>query len=187
MTPPNLQRHALHGPPAGGWINRTHSFCTTRTPQGLFWCPSPPLNLSQFAIGSWRIAIISFFSIASNHILPKIKEIIPPTPNQSFSGRHTPREIQVAEYQQKSQNAFRKKPESVLRNSMSNRLLHFTLKFRYRHCSCVKPGNDTASFSCLQFQKGHPLYLDRFRRAGSAKEARYVAGERSGLTECRII
>ena len=38
MTPPNLQRHALHGPPAGGWINRTHTFCTTRTPQGLFWC-----------------------------------------------------------------------------------------------------------------------------------------------------
>lgn len=51
----------------------------------------------------------------------------------------------------------------------------------------MKPGNDTTSFSCLQFQKGHPLYLDRFRRAGSAKEARYVAGERSGLTECRII
>jgi len=50
--------------------------------------------------------------------------------------------------------------------------------------SSLQPGD---SFSCLKFQKGHPLYLDRFRRAGSAKEARYVAGERSGLTECRII
>lgn len=45
--------------------------------------------------------------------------------------------------------------------------------------SSLQPGD---SFSCLQFQKGHPLYLDRFRRAGSTHEARYVAGERNGLT-----
>lgn len=45
--------------------------------------------------------------------------------------------------------------------------------------SSLKPGD---SFECIQIQKGRPLYLDRFRRAGSQTEARYVAGERSGLT-----
>lgn len=45
--------------------------------------------------------------------------------------------------------------------------------------SSLKPGD---SFECLQIQKGRPLYLDRFRRAGSPAEARYVVGERSGLT-----
>lgn len=45
--------------------------------------------------------------------------------------------------------------------------------------SSLKPGD---SFECLQIQKGRPLYLDRFRRAGSPAETRYVAGERSGLT-----
>ena len=45
--------------------------------------------------------------------------------------------------------------------------------------SSLKPGD---SFECLQLQVGRPLYLDRFRRAGSQVEARYVAGERNGLT-----
>ena len=45
--------------------------------------------------------------------------------------------------------------------------------------SSLKPGD---SFECLQLQIGRPLYLDRFRRSGSDTEARYVAGERNGLT-----
>jgi len=45
--------------------------------------------------------------------------------------------------------------------------------------SSLRPGD---SFECVQLQKGRPLYLDRFRRAGSADETRYVAGERNGLT-----
>ncbi len=45
--------------------------------------------------------------------------------------------------------------------------------------SSLRPGD---SFQCIQFQKGRPLYLDRFLRKGSDKETRYVAGERSGLT-----
>ena len=45
--------------------------------------------------------------------------------------------------------------------------------------SSLKPGD---SFECIQLQTGRPLYLDRFRRAGSLEEKRYVAGERSGLT-----
>ena len=50
--------------------------------------------------------------------------------------------------------------------------------------SSLKPGD---SFECIQIQAGRPLYLDRFRRSGSQKEARYVAGERSGLTMVEII
>lgn len=38
------------------------------------------------------------------------------------------------------------------------------------------------SFVCGWFQLGRPLYLDHFRRCGSRKETRYVAGERAGLT-----
>lgn len=45
--------------------------------------------------------------------------------------------------------------------------------------SSLRPGD---SFTCQWFQMGRPMYLDRFRRKGSADEARYVAGERSGLT-----
>ena len=45
--------------------------------------------------------------------------------------------------------------------------------------SSLRPGD---SFECLQIQVGRPLYLDRFRRTGADGEARYVAGERSGLT-----
>lgn len=50
--------------------------------------------------------------------------------------------------------------------------------------SSLKPGD---SFECLQLQQGRPLYLDRFRRAGSLTEARYVAGERSGLTTVELL
>ena len=45
--------------------------------------------------------------------------------------------------------------------------------------SSLKPGD---SFECLQIQACRPLYLDRFSRAGSEAESRYVVGERSGLT-----
>ena len=45
--------------------------------------------------------------------------------------------------------------------------------------SSLQPGD---SFECLQLQKGRPLFLDRFRRAHSDDETRYVAGERNGLT-----
>lgn len=50
--------------------------------------------------------------------------------------------------------------------------------------SSLQPGD---SFECIQIQKGRPLYLDRFRRAGSLAETRYVAGERSGLTCATIL
>ncbi|MCR4566098.1 MAG: hypothetical protein K5651_08425 [Bacteroidales bacterium] len=50
--------------------------------------------------------------------------------------------------------------------------------------SSLCPGD---SFECLQIQVGQPLYLDRFRRAGSSSETRYVAGERNGLTVARLL
>ena len=50
--------------------------------------------------------------------------------------------------------------------------------------SSLRPGD---SFECLQIQAGHPLYLDRFRRAHADGEARYVAGERSGLTLVKLL
>ena len=50
--------------------------------------------------------------------------------------------------------------------------------------SSLKPGD---SFECLQLQVGRPLYLDRFRRAGATAEARYVAGERNGLTSVSLL
>lgn len=50
--------------------------------------------------------------------------------------------------------------------------------------SSLQPGD---SFECLQIQAGHPLYLDRFRRAQSQNEARYIAGERSGLTLVKVL
>lgn len=45
--------------------------------------------------------------------------------------------------------------------------------------SSLRPGD---SFACCWFQLGRPLYLDHFRRLGTSGEARYVAGERNGLT-----
>ena len=50
--------------------------------------------------------------------------------------------------------------------------------------SSLRPGD---SFECAWFQKGRPLYLDRFRRVDSNNETRYVAGERSGLTTLELI
>ena len=50
--------------------------------------------------------------------------------------------------------------------------------------SSLRPGD---SFECLQIQVGRPLYLDRFRRADADGEARYVAGERSGLTLVKLL
>lgn len=50
--------------------------------------------------------------------------------------------------------------------------------------SSLKPGD---SFECLQIQVGRPLYLDRFRRAGSQDETRYVVGEPSGLTFVKVL
>ena len=50
--------------------------------------------------------------------------------------------------------------------------------------SSLRPGD---SFECLQIQVGRPLYLDRFRRAEADGEARYVAGERSGLTLVKLL
>lgn len=50
--------------------------------------------------------------------------------------------------------------------------------------SSLQPGD---SFECLQIQAGRPLYLDRFRRADADGEARYVAGERSGLTLVKVL
>ena len=50
--------------------------------------------------------------------------------------------------------------------------------------SSLRPGD---SFECLQIQVGRPLYLDRFRRADSLSETRYVAGERNGLTSVQVL
>ena len=50
--------------------------------------------------------------------------------------------------------------------------------------SSLQPGD---SFECIQIQAGRPLYLDRFRRAHADGEARYVAGERSGLTLVKFL
>ena len=55
---------------------------------------------------------------------------------------------------------------------------------RESHNSSLEPGD---SFECIQIQVGRPLYLDRFRRAGSKSETRYVAGERSGLTVVQLL
>lgn len=50
--------------------------------------------------------------------------------------------------------------------------------------SSLQPGD---SFECIQVQAGRPLYLDRFRRCGAEGEARYVAGERNGLTLVKLL
>lgn len=50
--------------------------------------------------------------------------------------------------------------------------------------SSLIPGD---SFECLQIQAGRPLYLDRFLRAGSDTESRYVAGEKNGLTLVKVL
>lgn len=54
--------------------------------------------------------------------------------------------------------------------------------------SSIRPGD---SFSCLLFEKGRELYLDLFQRAdevGSPNpDARYVVGQRNGLTTLEIL
>ena len=48
--------------------------------------------------------------------------------------------------------------------------------------SSMKPGD---SFACLQFQKGHELYLDEFLRAGElfgGENVRYAVGSEHGLS-----
>lgn len=54
--------------------------------------------------------------------------------------------------------------------------------------STIQPGD---RFSCLQMQKGRELYMDLFQRAsenGTPDEnARYVVGQRSGLTTLRVL
>ena len=73
---------------------------------------------------------------------------------------------------------------------LPDRVIEIEYQGGYRYIVCdsqnssLKPGD---SFECVQFQAGRPLYMDRFRRAGSQEEARYVAGERSGLTLVQII
>ena len=50
--------------------------------------------------------------------------------------------------------------------------------------STMQPGD---SFSCIQIQKGRPLHLDTFRKAGSSEKFRYVVGINSGLTLVEVI
>ena len=54
--------------------------------------------------------------------------------------------------------------------------------------SSIKPGD---SFSCMQFQKGHELYMDMFQRANETStpdpNARYVVGQRNGLTTLEVL
>lgn len=54
--------------------------------------------------------------------------------------------------------------------------------------SSIHPGD---SFSCLMFEKGRELYLDLFQRANEAgipnPNARYVVGQRNGLTTLEIL
>ena len=45
--------------------------------------------------------------------------------------------------------------------------------------STMQPGD---TFSCIQVQKGRPLHLDNFRKAGSSEKLRYVVGINTGLT-----
>lgn len=56
------------------------------------------------------------------------------------------------------------------------------------HNSSIKPGD---TFSCIQMQIGREMYMDLFQRAsdeGNADpNARYVVGQRSGLTTLEII
>ncbi len=54
--------------------------------------------------------------------------------------------------------------------------------------SSIEPGD---KFSCLLFEKGRELYLDLFQRANETgnpnPDARYVVGQRNGLTTLEII
>jgi hypothetical protein len=48
----------------------------------------------------------------------------------------------------------------------------------------MQPGD---TFSCIKIQKGRPLNLDNFRKAGSAEKLRYVVGINTGLTLLEVI
>ena len=50
--------------------------------------------------------------------------------------------------------------------------------------STMRPGD---TFSCIQIQKGRPLHLDNFRKAGSSEKLRYVVGINTGLTILEVI
>ena len=50
--------------------------------------------------------------------------------------------------------------------------------------STMQPGD---TFSCIQIQKGRPLHLDSFQRAGSLEKLRYVVGINTGLTLLEIL
>ncbi len=50
--------------------------------------------------------------------------------------------------------------------------------------STMRPGD---TFSCIQIQKGRPLYLDNFRKADSKEKLRYVVGINTGLTILEVI
>jgi hypothetical protein len=54
--------------------------------------------------------------------------------------------------------------------------------------SSIQPGD---KFSCLQLQKGQPLYMDLFQRATDNGEpdpgSRYVVGQNNGLTTAEIL
>ena len=45
--------------------------------------------------------------------------------------------------------------------------------------STMQPGD---SFSCIQIQKGKPLHLDLFQKAGNDEKLRYIVGINTGLT-----
>lgn len=50
--------------------------------------------------------------------------------------------------------------------------------------STMQPGD---TFSCILVQKGRPLHLDNFRKAGSTEKLRYAVGINTGLTILEVI
>lgn len=52
------------------------------------------------------------------------------------------------------------------------------------HNSSIQPGD---TFSCIQFQKGRELYLDKFFHVATGEESRYVVGQKAGLTTVEVI
>lgn len=50
--------------------------------------------------------------------------------------------------------------------------------------STMKPGD---TFSCIQIQKGKPLHLDLFQKAGTSEKLRYIVGINTGLTLLEVL
>ena len=50
--------------------------------------------------------------------------------------------------------------------------------------SSLSPGD---TFSCIQFQTGMPMYLDRFSKADGSAFGRYVIGQDHGLSSCSVL